>query len=283
MHLALRQSKRIRLLAAAACSSAQSLTTSLACVLPGKIEPPRSRKSFSEVAKIALLKDSACQICNAKSTASRPQAAGGRSGEEGSQISRSSLKPAAEILRQLGLQSRAVHSKPSSAAQEASTTGLRHGIPLEFPQQIAKRRYPQPQNAPAKPWTPTHLLKKRKTLTKRMGFMIEELERERVQLALKAKKVPQFRAGDVLEVKLAVPENRGRPSTFKGICIAKRNRGIRTSFTLRNHLGSVGAVERSFPLYSPTIQGINVIDRRKVRRAKLYYLRERNPKEYRIN
>jgi len=145
-----------------------------------------------------------------------------------------------------------------------------------------KLRYPQPQNAPAVPWTPTSKLKKRKTLPKRMGFMLQELEKEKEVEAMRLKNYPSFGSGAVLEVGLVVPENKGRPATFKGICIARRNRGYRTSFTMRNHMGNVGAVERTFPLYSPTIQSIKVLDQRRVRRAKLYYLRERNPKEYRV-
>lgn len=112
--------------------------------------------------------------------------------------------------------------------------------------------------------------------------MIKELEKEQEAKAAAEKAFPQFRAGDVLELKLAIPENKRRVSTFKGICIAKKNRGWRTSFTIRNSIGTSGGIERTFPLYCPTLLELKVLESRKVRRSKLYYLRDRNPKEYRV-
>lgn len=132
------------------------------------------------------------------------------------------------------------------------------------------------------PWTPTRELVKRKTLMKRMGYMLSILEKEREAQAIETRKLPDFKPGDVLELKLTVPENKRRSTNFKGVCIAKKNRGWRSSFTLRNFIGASGGIERSFPLYSPHIQDLKVLESRKVRRAKLYYLRDRVPKEYRI-
>jgi ribosomal protein L19 len=71
------------------------------------------------------------------------------------------------------------------------------------------------------------------------------------------------------------------PHPPQGICIAKRNRSVRSSFTLRNIFGGSGGIERTFPLYSPHITEMKVLESRRVRRAKLYYLRERTAKEYR--
>ena len=96
---------------------------------------------------------------------------------------------------------------------------------------------------------------------------------------------PTFGPGDLLELKLSVPENKRRATIFKGICIARRNRGWRTSFTLRNFIGNSGGIERSFPLYSPHVLEIKVLKvagRKKYRRAKLYFLRDVQPKEYRV-
>jgi large subunit ribosomal protein L19 len=73
-----------------------------------------------------------------------------------------------------------------------------------------------------------------------------EAERER-ELAADMQR-PDFCPGDVIELKLSVPENKRRVTTFKGICIAKRNRSIRTTFTLRNIYGAAGGIERTFPL-----------------------------------
>ena len=126
----------------------------------------------------------------------------------------------------------------------------------------------------AAPWTPTRELKKRKSYFKRCGHIMETLEREHMkELAAKRAVVP-FRPGDVVKLTLEVPENRRRTQTFTGICIAKRHRGMGSSFTLRSAMGNL-AVERSFPLYSPNIKGFEVLERRKVRRAKLYYLRDK--------
>nr|AAU93948.1 50S ribosomal protein L19 [Helicosporidium sp. ex Simulium jonesi] len=141
---------------------------------------------------------------------------------------------------------------------------------------------PSTNNPPMAPWTPTDQLKKRKTLMKRMEFMIRELEKEQVAAALNTRPIPQFKPGDVLEVLTVVPENKRRVTAFRGVCISQRRKAIRSTFTLRNYLGTAGAVERTFPLHSPQIQEIRVVEERKARRAKLFYLRERAPKVYRV-
>ena len=138
-------------------------------------------------------------------------------------------------------------------------------------------------SAPPSPWTPTRLLNKRKTLPKRMGHLLSVLEKEKEDEARAAVSFPDFKAGDHIELKLSIPQNKGRETVFKGICIAKRNRGWRTSFTLRNFIGNNGGIERSFPLYSPHIKEFKVLrEGKRVRRSKLYYLRDVQPKVYRI-
>jgi len=141
----------------------------------------------------------------------------------------------------------------------------------------------QAPSAPPSPWTPTRLLNKRKTLPKRMGHLLSVLEKEKEDEARAAGSFPDFKAGDHIELKLSIPQNKGRETVFKGICIAKRNRGWRTSFTLRNFIGNNGGIERSFPLYSPHIKEFKVLrEGKRVRRSKLYYLRDVQPKVYRI-
>jgi large subunit ribosomal protein L19 len=135
---------------------------------------------------------------------------------------------------------------------------------------------------PPPPWTPTRELKKRKTLPKRMGHLLSVLEKEMEDEARSSGSLPDFKPGDHLELRLVIPQNKGRETAFKGICIAKRNRGWRTSFTLRNFIGNNGGIERSFPLFSPHIKEIKVLRQGKARRAKLYYLRDVQPKMYRI-
>jgi large subunit ribosomal protein L19 len=113
--------------------------------------------------------------------------------------------------------------------------------------------------------------------------MIEELEKEQlVRLAEQGNKVPDFAPGDTLRVNVKVVEgSRERVQTFEGVCIARRNRGLNSSFTVRKISYGEG-VERVFPLYSPRLDSIEVVRRGDVRRAKLYYLRERRGKSARI-
>ena len=95
--------------------------------------------------------------------------------------------------------------------------------------------------------------------------------------------VPQFAAGDTVRVHVKVTEgNRSRIQVFEGVVIARRGSGIRESFSVRKVSFNGVGVERTFPLHAPVIDHIDVMRRGKVRRAKLYYLRERVGKKARI-
>ena len=110
-----------------------------------------------------------------------------------------------------------------------------------------------------------------------MSDIIQELEREQM-----GREVPDFGPGDTVEVQVRVKEgNRERLQAFEGVVIAKRNRGLNSSFTVRKISHGEG-VERVFQTYSPLIASIQVKRRGRVRRAKLYYLRERRGKAARI-
>ncbi len=112
--------------------------------------------------------------------------------------------------------------------------------------------------------------------------MIEQLEKEAVEKLVADRSIPAFQPGDTVRVKLKVIEGtRERIQAFEGVCIARRNRGLNSAFTLRKISYGEG-VERVFPLYSPRLAGIEVIKRGDVRRAKLYYLRGRRGKSARI-
>jgi large subunit ribosomal protein L19 len=112
--------------------------------------------------------------------------------------------------------------------------------------------------------------------------VIERLEREQIARLTGERPVPWFAPGDTLRVKVKVVEgSRERLQAFEGICIARRNSGLGSSFTVRKISYGEG-VERVFPLYSPVIAEIEVVRRGDVRRAKLYYLRERRGKKARI-
>ena len=112
--------------------------------------------------------------------------------------------------------------------------------------------------------------------------IVEQLEREQIARLTKERAVPEFKAGDTLRVNVKVIEgNRERVQAFEGVCIARRNRGLNSAFTVRKISYGEG-VERVFPLYSPRIDSIEVVRRGRVRRAKLYYLRGRTGKAARI-
>src|SRR5436305_13745329 len=111
---------------------------------------------------------------------------------------------------------------------------------------------------------------------------IETLEREAIDALTADKKIPEFRPGDTLRVGVKVIEgDRTRVQAFEGVCIARSNKSIGSSFTVRKISFGEG-VERVFPLYSPNIEHIEVVRRGVVRRAKLYYLRGRSGKSARI-
>ena len=94
--------------------------------------------------------------------------------------------------------------------------------------------------------------------------------------------IPSFRAGDTLKVHVKVIEgNRSRIQVFQGVVIARRGHGVSSTFTIRKVSFGVG-VERTFPVHAPTIDHIEVVTKGDVRRAKLYYLRERHGKAAKI-
>ena len=112
---------------------------------------------------------------------------------------------------------------------------------------------------------------------------IEEINKASVKKILAKKKIPEFFAGDTIKVGVRIVEGkRERIQYFEGVCIAKKNRDINSSFTVRKISFGEG-VERTFALYSPIIGSIKIVRSGKVRRAKLYYLRDRKGKSARIS
>ena len=111
---------------------------------------------------------------------------------------------------------------------------------------------------------------------------IEEINQHNVKKILSEKKIPQFYPGDVVKVGVRITEGKkDRIQYFEGVCIAKKNRDLNSSFTVRKISFGEG-VERTFPLFGTLIDTIQVIRSGKVRRAKLYYLRDRTGKSARI-
>ena len=111
---------------------------------------------------------------------------------------------------------------------------------------------------------------------------IEEINQHNVKKILSEKKIPEFYPGDVVKVGVRITEGKKeRIQYFEGVCIAKKSRDLNSSFTVRKISFGEG-VERTFPLYGTLIDSIKVIRSGKVRRAKLYYLRDRTGKSARI-
>jgi len=111
---------------------------------------------------------------------------------------------------------------------------------------------------------------------------IEEINQSKVQKIISERKHPEFFPGDIVKVGVRITEGkRDRIQYFEGVCIAKKNRNINSSFTVRKISFGEG-VERTFALYSPIVDTIKIIRSGQVRRAKLYYLRERTGKSARI-
>ncbi|KAJ6807516.1 50S ribosomal protein L19-2, chloroplastic-like [Iris pallida] len=113
-----------------------------------------------------------------------------------------------------------------------------------------------------------------KRLDKTAKHIMNILDKEAVEKVRSDREIPDIRPGYIIQMKVEVPENKRRVSSLKGIVIAKRNAGLNSTFRLRRLVAGVG-VESVFPLYSPNIKEIKVVDKKKVRRAKLYYLRDR--------
>ena len=112
--------------------------------------------------------------------------------------------------------------------------------------------------------------------------IIEKIEKEQLEKLSSGKQMPDFNPGDTIRVDVKVVEGtRERIQAFEGVCIARAGRGINKSFTVRKISYGEG-VERVFPLYSPKISSITLVRKGKVRRAKLYYLRDRRGKAARI-
>jgi len=112
--------------------------------------------------------------------------------------------------------------------------------------------------------------------------VIEQLRKEEADRLLAARKIPEFRPGDTVRVNVRIKEGeRERVQAYEGVCIARAGQGVDENFTVRKISFGEG-VERVFPILSPMIESIEVKRRGVVRRAKLYYLRDRRGKSARI-
>ena len=111
---------------------------------------------------------------------------------------------------------------------------------------------------------------------------LEKFEKQQLDKLQATKTIPEFEPGDTVRVLLRIKEGeKERTQAFEGICIARKSRGINSSFTLRK-ISHAEGVERVFPLYSPRIEAVELVRRGEVRRAKLYYMRGLTGKAARI-
>ncbi|XP_010555505.1 PREDICTED: 50S ribosomal protein L19, chloroplastic-like isoform X2 [Tarenaya hassleriana] len=113
-----------------------------------------------------------------------------------------------------------------------------------------------------------------KRLDKTAKHIMQILDKEAVGEVRAQREIPDIKPGYIVQLKVEVPENKRRASIVKGIVIARRNAGLNSTFRIRRLVAGVG-VESMFPLYSPNLKEIKVLDKKKVRRAKLYYLRDK--------
>ena len=115
-----------------------------------------------------------------------------------------------------------------------------------------------------------------------MNNLLETFEKKQIERLTEKKRIPTFRPGDTLKVTIRITEgDKSRLQAFEGMCIARKNNSVNSNFTVRK-LSHGEGVERVFPLFSPIIEKIEVIRKGDVRRAKLYYLRDRTGKRARI-
>ena len=113
--------------------------------------------------------------------------------------------------------------------------------------------------------------------------IIQQLDKEQVEKLSAGKDIPDFQPGDTVLVNVKVVEgDKSRVQAYEGVCIGRSGHGINENFTVRKISYGEG-VERVFPVYSPMVEGVEIVRRGKVRRAKLYYLRGRRGKAARIN
>jgi len=115
-----------------------------------------------------------------------------------------------------------------------------------------------------------------------MSNLLETFEKKQIERLTGKKRIPTFRPGDTLKVTIRITEgDKSRLQAFEGMCIARKNNSVNSNFTVRKISHGEG-VERVFPLFSPIVEKIEVVRKGDVRRAKLYYLRDRTGKSARI-
>ncbi|CAK8539522.1 unnamed protein product [Lathyrus sativus] len=156
-------------------------------------------------------------------------------------------------------------ARADSNPDAASASDVVDEVPETDAEQISES---EPEVEPLKPPRQTRV---------KLGDVMGILHKRAIEASDEVRFTPDIRTGDIVEIKLEVPENKRRLSLYKGIVISRQNAGIHTTIRVRRIIAGTG-VEITFPLYSPNIKEIKVVKHRKVRRARLYYLKHKLPR-----
>ncbi|XP_051136623.1 50S ribosomal protein L19-2, chloroplastic-like [Andrographis paniculata] len=162
---------------------------------------------------------------------------------------------------------------PSALSSQATSSSLNHSASMVF--KLLSRNMTTEaasQDVSPSPAVPERI--KFKRLDKTARHIMQIIDKEAVEDVKTSREIPEIKPGYIVQLKVEVPENRRRTSMLKGVVIARRNAGLNTTFRIRRLVAGVG-IENVFHLYSPNIKKIKVLDKKKVRRAKLYYLRDK--------
>ncbi|KAL6750433.1 translation protein SH3-like domain-containing protein [Haematococcus lacustris] len=171
---------------------------------------------------------------------------------------------------------------PGAASHQASVhpallynASLSHAMALQPVKQKLKP-------AEYTPWVFSRHTSRPRGIVRRMHFMMQSLEEEQVRNMQLARPIPSFKAGDILEVRMVVPEASKKVVTYKGLCIGRYNKGIRSAFKLYNVWPDSGGFVQHIPLYMPDLLDVKVVGHRPVHRNKLYYVMDRKATDYRF-
>ena len=173
-------------------------------------------------------------------------------------------------------------SRAASFSMSSSTSPAPAGLSLSSTSQDASIQaslyqptHPSRLRYPASPaFTPTRLMPRSRNLKVRTERMLKTIDDEYQNRMQTERPLPDFRTGDIVEVHVLTPENRNRVQIFRGMCISRRNRRSGSTFNVRGSVGGVN-VERSFPLYSPTVRDVKVVGRKQSKSrpdSKMWYL-----------
>lgn len=164
------------------------------------------------------------------------------------------------LLRELCLASSSSAAGSEAVRHSSSSSSLSEPSTSQAPAYLSPIHV-HDRSPPYVPWTPTMELVKRRKLAPRMRYLRSVLEEQRLQEALQTRQFPPFRASDILEVRVMVPENNRQEYVYRGVCVERKNRGIRSSFKIFNVFPDAGGVMQHFPLFMPDLLEVRIVGR----------------------